>query len=41
MGHAGAIVEGGTGLAVDKINSLEAVGAAVAEHPEKIPDLLK
>jgi succinyl-CoA synthetase alpha subunit len=41
MGHAGAIVEGGTGLAVDKINSLETVGAAVAEHPEKIPDLLK
>lgn len=41
MGHAGAIVEGGTGLAVDKINSLEAVGAAVAEHPEKIPELLK
>jgi succinyl-CoA synthetase alpha subunit len=41
MGHAGAIVEGGTGLAVDKINSLEAVGAAVAEYPEKIPELLK
>ncbi|HEY44344.1 MAG TPA: succinate--CoA ligase subunit alpha [Anaerolineae bacterium] len=41
MGHAGAIVEGGTGLAVDKINSLEAVGAAVAEHPGKIPELLK
>ncbi len=41
MGHAGAIVEGGTGLAVDKINSLEAVGAAVAEHPEMIPELLK
>jgi succinyl-CoA synthetase alpha subunit len=41
MGHAGAIVEGGTGLAVDKIKSLEAVGAAVAEHPEKIPELLK
>lgn len=41
MGHAGAIVEGGTGLAVDKINSLEAVGATVAEHPEMIPELLK
>lgn len=41
MGHAGAIVEGGTGLAVDKINSLKAVGAAVAEYPEKIPELLK
>jgi succinyl-CoA synthetase alpha subunit len=41
MGHAGAIIEGGTGLAIDKINSLEAVGAAVAEHPGKIPELLK
>ncbi|HEY45753.1 MAG: succinyl-CoA synthetase subunit alpha [Anaerolineae bacterium SM23_ 63] len=41
MGHAGAIVEGGTGLAMDKINSLEAVGAAIAEYPEKIPELLK
>jgi succinyl-CoA synthetase alpha subunit len=41
MGHAGAIVEGGTGLAEDKINSLEAVGAAVAEHPDQIPELLK
>jgi succinyl-CoA synthetase alpha subunit len=41
MGHAGAIVEGGTGLAADKIKSLEAVGAAVAEHPDKIPELLK
>ncbi len=40
MGHAGAIVEGGTGLAEDKINSLKAVGVAVAEHPEMIPKLL-
>jgi succinyl-CoA synthetase alpha subunit len=41
MGHAGAIVEGGTGIAEDKISSLEAVGAAVAEHPDQIPELLK
>lgn len=41
MGHAGAIVEGGTGLAVDKIRALEDAGVKVAKHPEQIPDLLK
>jgi succinyl-CoA synthetase alpha subunit len=40
MGHAGAIVEGGSGLAVDKIKAFEATGVKVAGHPEEIPDLL-
>jgi succinyl-CoA synthetase alpha subunit len=40
MGHAGAIIEGGTGLAADKIAALEDVGVSVAEHPEQIPDLV-
>jgi succinyl-CoA synthetase alpha subunit len=41
MGHAGAIVEGGSGLASDKIKALESAGVAVAEHPEQVADLLK
>jgi succinyl-CoA synthetase alpha subunit len=40
MGHAGAIVEGGSGTAADKVAALNAVGVKVAEHPEQIPDLL-
>ncbi len=41
MGHAGAIVEGGSGLAEDKVKALRAAGVKVAAHPELIPDLLK
>jgi len=40
MGHAGAIVQGGTGLAEDKIKALKNAGGRVAKHPEEIPSLL-
>jgi succinyl-CoA synthetase alpha subunit len=40
MGHAGAIVEGSSGLASDKIKALRQVGVHVASHPEEIPNLI-
>jgi len=40
MGHAGAIIEGGSGLASDKIEALESAGVSVATNPEAIPELL-
>jgi succinyl-CoA synthetase alpha subunit len=41
MGHAGAIIEGGSGTASGKVAALEAAGVRVARHPEEIPLLLK
>lgn len=40
MGHAGAIIESGSGTAADKINALQEVGVRIASHPEEIPELL-
>ena len=40
MGHAGAIIEAGSGKAADKIAALQGAGVSVAEHPEAIPELL-
>jgi succinyl-CoA synthetase alpha subunit len=39
MGHAGAIIAGGTGTAAEKMAAFEAVGVPVARIPSEIPSL--
>ncbi|MEJ7837489.1 MAG: succinate--CoA ligase subunit alpha [Thermomicrobiales bacterium] len=41
MGHAGAIISGGTGTAAEKVAALESAGVRVAESPSQVPALLK
>jgi len=40
MGHAGAIIEGGTGTAAEKIAALRSAGVEVAEYPARVAELL-
>jgi succinyl-CoA synthetase alpha subunit len=40
MGHAGAIISGGTGTAAEKIAAFQAVGVPVARIPSEIPILV-
>jgi succinyl-CoA synthetase alpha subunit len=41
MGHAGAIISGGTGTAAEKIAALTRAGVPVAREPAEIPDLIR
>ncbi len=41
MGHAGAIIAGGTGTAAEKITALEAAGVRVADRPSAVPSLVR
>ncbi len=41
MGHAGAIISGGSGTAAAKVTALEAAGFLVADTPTEIPALLR
>jgi len=41
MGHAGAIISGGSGTASEKIAALEEAGISVANQPSEVATLLK
>jgi len=41
MGHAGAIISGGTGTAADKIAALKAAGIEVAATPAELGEAMK
>ncbi len=41
MGHAGAIISGGTGTPEAKVKAFEEAGVPVADKPDEIPGLLK
>lgn len=41
MGHAGAIIEGGTGAAQAKVDALQQAGVKVAKSPAEIIELIK
>jgi succinyl-CoA synthetase alpha subunit len=41
MGHAGAIISGGSGTALEKMAAFQAVGVPVARIPSEIPSLIR
>jgi succinyl-CoA synthetase alpha subunit len=40
MGHAGALIEGSSGTAQNKIQALQTSGVKIARYPEEIPGLI-
>jgi len=40
MGHAGAIISGGTGTAAEKVAALQQAGVRVARHPTEVAELV-
>jgi len=40
MGHAGAIISGGTGGAADKIEAMKSAGITVAESPAALGETM-
>jgi succinyl-CoA synthetase alpha subunit len=41
MGHAGAIVQGGTGSAAEKLRALEEAGVFTARQPGQVAGLVR
>jgi succinyl-CoA synthetase alpha subunit len=41
MGHAGAIISGGSGTAAEKMAALEAAGVRVVDRPSAVPDAIQ
>jgi succinyl-CoA synthetase alpha subunit len=41
MGHAGAIISGGSGTAEGKIAAMKEAGVNVAERPSDVPGLVR
>jgi succinyl-CoA synthetase alpha subunit len=41
MGHAGAIISGGTGTAAEKMAALESAGVRVVDRPSALPDAIQ
>ena len=41
MGHAGAIISGGSGTAAEKMAALTAAGVSVADRPSRVPSLVQ
>jgi succinyl-CoA synthetase alpha subunit len=41
MGHAGAIISGGSGTAAEKVTALDAAGVRVVDRPSLVPAAIR